>query len=404
MAVSITQQPDTHTPSDNPVRWVFSSDQFAQANFSFLVEIYINGVLKSQHYPIFPEINSDTVHFDASEIAMLYCSPPAPQIPSGGNISVDAANDCEVGIKVIERYGDPVTNHASAENTVHVFKAKLGKRDFAQYSELTYKWYFPGPPREAPKFMTLFPRTSKYLCGMDEQAFLLFMSEFNDLTLNIELFTRTGSLIVSDTCTTVCATSEFTLFNVSPSNIISSSDIELANFAGCSYYEVWLTDGTDLSERFRIYIDRSCDRYGKTRMHFLQSLGGIDSFTFNKSKTHDTDITRSEHRAEWGAYNEDVEYVYTENQPTIQDHLTSSTSKASQSSDWVTEGIQQYISSELFRSPYVLIEYIDDNDVVQFKRIKLLNSKISKEYRVRKPRFQLTVEYDPAEEYISARV
>jgi len=45
MAVTFHDIPQKYAPSDNPVTYRFSSNQTAGANFSFLVETYINGAV-----------------------------------------------------------------------------------------------------------------------------------------------------------------------------------------------------------------------------------------------------------------------------------------------------------------------------------------------------------------------
>jgi hypothetical protein len=65
MAISFFQEPQLFTPATNPIIWVFSSDQTGQANFSYKVELIINGALFGTYelYPMF-----DTyAKFDASE-------------------------------------------------------------------------------------------------------------------------------------------------------------------------------------------------------------------------------------------------------------------------------------------------------------------------------------------------
>ena len=48
MALTIHDTPVNYTPSGNPVVWTFSSDQTAQANFSYLVEVYVGGTLRGR--------------------------------------------------------------------------------------------------------------------------------------------------------------------------------------------------------------------------------------------------------------------------------------------------------------------------------------------------------------------
>ncbi len=44
MAVTILTEPQTFTPSDNDIDCTFSSNQSGQANFAFLVMVFVNSV------------------------------------------------------------------------------------------------------------------------------------------------------------------------------------------------------------------------------------------------------------------------------------------------------------------------------------------------------------------------
>lgn len=412
MAVTIERQPDPYTPSDNPVTWTFYSDQFAQANFAFLVEVYVNGVLNSQHYPVFPEVDDDTGHFDASEIAMLHCAPPVPQMPDGPAISVAAANDCLIGIKVIEMYGTTIEEHADAENSVRVWKSCLHDEEFVDYSSFDYTMYFPGPARPAPKFLTSLPRAVNTYCGMTEQMFLLFMTQVTELYLWVRLYDSTGTPIINDTANTVAVSNHFTLFNVSPANIIACTSVTEAQFDAAYYYEVWLSDnGTPehISEIIKIYIDRRCDQYGTKRLHFLQQYGGIDSYSFTKANTKTREITHHSHEKQWGRFNADNEFVYELNQGREMDHLTSSTGKLVLSSDWLGQTTQQYLANELYESPYAFMELFtvgvdDEEDSWQFKRVKILNTAMEEKQKIKESLFQMFVELNLSDSRKSARV
>ncbi len=74
MAVTISQFPADYTFSDNPLTFVFSSTQTAQANFSFIVETYFNAALVSVDR-VFPEV-SGYAHIDVSPIVKNLLNKP----------------------------------------------------------------------------------------------------------------------------------------------------------------------------------------------------------------------------------------------------------------------------------------------------------------------------------------
>ena len=103
MAVTITQEPQLFQPACNPYVWVFSSDQTAQPNFSFIVELYVNFVLVSTHQ-VFNE-SANYAKFDASgELRALLTS---EMITTGALLTFYDTAISFVNIKVYEKYGTP---------------------------------------------------------------------------------------------------------------------------------------------------------------------------------------------------------------------------------------------------------------------------------------------------------
>ena len=74
MAIIIQQEPDFFTSASNPVIYTFESDETAQANFSYIVELYIDGALHSTHQ-VFQQ-SGIYAKFNASEIARGLLSSP----------------------------------------------------------------------------------------------------------------------------------------------------------------------------------------------------------------------------------------------------------------------------------------------------------------------------------------
>ena len=88
MAITIIDEPMAFWPICNNVEWTFESDNTGQANFSFTVEVYINGGLNSTHQ-VFPE-DGDSGKFKRAKMAVtriLYSS-------SSGFIRLEEAFAC----------------------------------------------------------------------------------------------------------------------------------------------------------------------------------------------------------------------------------------------------------------------------------------------------------------------
>ena len=177
MAVTIHNSPQSYTPSDNPITWRFSSNQTLQVNFSFFIEVYVNGVLTGDHL-VFPE-DGIYAHFDAWEDASIACNKPI----IGSSFETSAGNNAEIYIKVYERYGNPATNQASAtSSTVTVFKACLSDIDWIDFTASDYIY------SSGSKWLTLFPSTEKYTCGISESQYIMAITNSQvGLFLEIEL-------------------------------------------------------------------------------------------------------------------------------------------------------------------------------------------------------------------------
>lgn len=370
MAVTITQSPQTVTPSDNPVVWVFNSDQSAQTNFSFLIEVYVNGAVtpRSRH-TIFPEYNEDTAHFDAEaeKITNVICSNPLPNLSA---FSADAGNDATIYIKVIEVYGDPATQHASAtSSTVTVFKSSLSDDNFNDY---VYTDYVFSPSVTSKKFLTFFPRTERLEVATTEDHLFLMIAPFS-VTLHvarIRLKSSTGSTIATDYIN--LSTGNFVLFDASPRSVIDNSAITLANFQAASYYEVTVLNalGTLSGETLTINLN-DCNNYETKRLHFLNSLGGIDAFSFTKGNEKSRDITRFGMEKQLGQFDDSGNYVFNTNQGREIDYMTQSAGKLRITSDLINQGVQNWLADELYESPFILMEINAGEDL---KRVKITNT------------------------------
>lgn len=204
MAVTFHSQPANFSTSDNPLVYVFSSNQTAQQNFSYIVETYVNAVKVSTER-IFVE-RSGRAHWDASLVVKSEIYRPTRPTALYEDLNLPS-----VYVKVIENYGTTPTNQASANsNTISVIKAKLSEQDYLTYDILNDwvndKWLteIPDNTIHATKTMDVF---AQVICTDVSQSLSLFA------------FDETNTLI--DTYSTAPASVSLWNCNLSYSNLLA---------------------------------------------------------------------------------------------------------------------------------------------------------------------------------------
>jgi len=381
MAVTIHQTPDSYTPSDNPVVWVFSSDQTAQNNFYYLIKVYVNDVQVGEEV-YFPESGIYS-RFDGSAYTSNACGTPA----IGSNLLADAENYCEIRITVVERYGDPVADgaNAAAANIV-AWKAKMTDEDFVNWSSTGYVYGDPGQP------LTSYPDTPK-VRREDEDIRLLFINGQTSITaFKVELFDANDVSIVSDTLNFTATSYWLLVANVSPAVIIASAlAITSANFDSASYYKISANAGAGFSE---YQIDLNEDHYydHRMRVHFMADWGDIASYSFDLFSKEMGDIQSWGYQKTWGSFSGNS-YVFTTAQGQYIDYVKRRTPKMEIVSNWLTEAMLWYLNENLLGNPLVFIQ--DPNEAsAPLKQRKVTNSAYTNDVQENTQVFLLVLRVD----------
>ncbi len=346
MAVTIHNTPQAYTPSDNPVNWTFSSDMTDEDNFVFLVEIYVNDALVTNEL-VFPD-NGINGRFDAKSYASNGCD--SPRI--NNVIFQDALNYTKIKIKVIERYGDPVEDEASAtSDNVYVWKARLDDDDFVVYDSDDY--VLPGADK---KWLSNFPDGHFRMVKDfgEQQRVMAITNETTGLSFGIRLYDSDANFIVGALGIDVDEYWPITIFNFSPEQIVSFTAITQLQFEAAAYYTIEFSDSLpDL----RINIDRGHVYEYNKRIHFLSEIGSIESFTFALISRPQGKIKSFGYRKGFGEWdNED--FNYSREQGRDIDYAKVSERKLVIESDWLMQEIQHWLHRNLFESPLVLEEAI----------------------------------------------
>jgi hypothetical protein len=202
--------------------------------------------------------------------------------------------------------------------------------------------------------------------------------------IEVNLYDITNTLIATDTVTVTLALN-IGVIDCAPQNLITNTSVTLVDFQSCAYYTIRARAGTEpfgiysgYSELFTFWIDTECHRYDTHRLHWLNKLGGWDSFTFTLVSTNSTKVKTSEYQRERGEWNNTgTVWQYTRyhgEQMAFNKYATDTTVL---NSDWIHESVQQWLVRDLYESPKV---YLESTPGV-FEPVKVTNEDFSLKQR-----------------------
>jgi hypothetical protein len=362
MAITIHDQPQLIAPASNPLVFTFSSDQTAQDNFSFIVEVFVDStmILTQQ---VFRQFNALS-RIDVSGAIETYIRNTIPTT----NLELDATDSMVTyAIIVYEKYGDPAIIQASATSTT--LKAFNGSLEYEDWINFDYAIYDPNQTQDA-FFLTFFPLTSKRLVGMDENFYLAFFEQtaVASCDLNIELLDISGNQIATDFITLTAT--DFYILNVGPQVIIDNTSITQIDFDTCYKYVISVSvQGNSFVGPIDIYMDLSCQRYEPFRLHFLNKLGCWDSFTFGLVSTNTATLDTFDYERDPGVWSGNS-FTYPLYSGQKINYTKRKNKQLTLNSDFITPEIQNWLVTSLFDSPVV---YLERDNGTEFEIVKVTN-------------------------------
>ena len=382
MAITIYDEPQLIASAGNPLVFTFSSDQTAQPNFSFIVEVYIDAQLRLTQ-EVFRQFNT-LGRIDVCEAVQSVVA--NPEITTA--IEYNATNSMvEYYIKVYEKYGStPTIQDDDTSATLLAFNGALEYREWVNFN---YDDYDPWQTNFA-KFLTYFPRSKRALCGMEENFYLGYFEQTGaqTATLVVNLFDINGSNIAFGSYN--ITESEFVILNVGPQVIIDNTAINQVDFDDCYYYTVYVELTDIATETFTIYMDLDCKRYDTYRLHWLNKLGSFDSFTFSLVSTEAANVQSYGYQRDPGVW-DGTSYTYPLYAGQAINFAKTKTETLTLNSDWINQDIQQWLVKSLYDSPLV---YLERENGTEFEPVNITNSNYTLKQRRRDGLIQETVNID----------
>lgn len=379
MAVTIYDEPQLISPAGNPLVFTFSSDQTAQVNFSFVVEVYIDGLLRITQ-EVFRQFNT-LGRIDVSEAVQSTLS----NIRITTDLEYDATDSMvEYYIIVYEKYGATPTIQASdTSTTVKAFNGSIEYADFVSWDYSDYDPQLTG----SSLFLTYFPRNKRALCGLEENFYLGYFEqtglEVATLLVNIFDINNNNTTYASLTLTST----EFNIINVGPQVLIDNTSLVAADFDDCYYYTVMVELTDQATESFKIYLDSDCKRYDTYRLHWLNKLGSFDSFTFGLVSTESATVQSFGYQRDPGVW-DGTSYTYPLYAGQKIDFAKTKSEQLVLNSDWINQDVQQWLVESLYDSPLV---YLERDNGTAFEPVKVTNSSYTLKNRRRDGLIQETV-------------
>lgn len=365
MAVTFTQTPQDWSPSDNPLLFVFSSNQTSNANFSYIVQTYIDGVQVAEDR-VFLE-RSTRAHYDASPVIKNRIQ--VPQRSTGLYTEANYSN--EVYIKVYENYGTPAINQASAtSSTINVFKACLSDKAWKSY--VSTDWI-------GLKYLTNVPRTEQITQMAGADFYLNMITDGLASELLINVYDSTGTLLDFYAETQSFLISQL---NLSTDNLTSAG----LNLTGASYYTVQL----EASEMLTVHLLTDYCNSPNT-LQWLNEFGAYDSFIFMHNLEQSGDIKDQTYGKQFGEWNNTTFEYNLEDAGTIRVG-TKQKDKGTIYTDYISQTSQRWLC-ELYKSPRYCLFDIQGN--IDYIRVT------STQFTFKQDRFEDLISESVAFEYIN---
>lgn len=290
MAITINNTPEAYPSLHDDLWFVVTSNNTSQVNFKYVFDVYVNSSLVAR-IKTFTDPASGKGIFNAANIVRNYWS---SYFKPGTSPSFWAYNGNDLYVPFEIRFGE--------------------EYDGSTYTSLatgTYRAFnFYNPVFRNPSTSYFQPYISKWLtnrdktkleCSMTEHLFAGWMNAAattTSLTMTVQKYLDGGAVDGSSVTSAAQSTQSFVLVDLSPSAINATLGSTLITETTYQY-GVKINYGGTSSEEMKVMVACS-PRFTPMSMHFLNQLGGYDSFMFRAVNRQSRSIERKQYeRTNW---------------------------------------------------------------------------------------------------------
>lgn len=372
MALTFELTPDEFSPVYNELTFICTSTNSAEDNFKVqtIVKDKDSNTLSTQLYPARPngDIIVDVANVVQSQLAseqILYLLPAA----SGWGWQKELNTQQKYTVTFQEWLGTTpsVTGSVSTYNN-YAYNASIRYDEFIDYVEADFLLVL----NDTKRFLTNKPTTRSIA---DDESESITMISDGDATANtiasLQIKTYTGTTLTQTATITNALDPNSSDDNKCLSIMVGTRDLNNSTLATglqplitstITSYTVQTLDGNAAtsSELLTFNIDTKCSKYDVTRFHFLNRLGGLDSFSFKMKRKLSETIKRDTFKRKGYMYDSLYTNNITEKGRVTYDTMT--TEQYTVSSDWISEDESEWLR-DLYNSPEVYWERGTDDIV-----------------------------------------
>jgi hypothetical protein len=366
MAITINQEPQAFTPAYNENWFVATTTNQAQPNFKFVVDIvFLGDVTYTRRIKrnIYPGSTNKLV-IDVHRIIENYLTHDIDLATD--EVTPNANSWKGYIIRVGEEYGTTpaVYPNLAQSNIILAWNAALDFERFAVYLDVDYILGFEYSP-----FLTNSPAEQKV--SLTDKGWLYMIQNPNGQTFTqaeVKTYDANGlvqTVLINNPYNVPASSGEcFLRMPAAPAslNLLSSGSINAGTLpiidSSIVRYTIRTLDtgipnnGSSVTKTFNIVSD--CTAYTKYRLHFLNRLGGFDSFSFIKGSMVTDEINKQWYKKPKGQLVGDAFGYYMYDRLTTQ-YQTEVKTTYQINSDWIDDDESEWLK-ELLSSPIIFWE------------------------------------------------
>ena len=378
-----SQEPTDYSLAYNDNRYVISSTQYTPTlrfRINILKYPYVTGDLPIATLVVYPSVGiyqgspfENHAWFDVSRITQSQLT---------HDVSIPAANHqaffqngnshFEYFMTILEEDIDPATDRYDTVGLT-VFEQKSvwnGVRNLVDWVDFDYNDFIINAPSTNKRFLTDAPSIRNIESAQSAWLYYIVNDKLSANKYLINAYDDvdgTGTLLSSGFVTSPYPTANNydaqywriaigpqDIANIDPALMTGSTPSTVLN--GAKSYTIMLLNSTNVqeSEAVTFNLDQQCSKYEPVRLHWLNRLGGMDSFNFNLKSMNKTDVKRESYHQQHHTFTGFV-YDYTKASRGQTDFDVQMTEKLTVNTDYLTESESTWMN-DLFTSPVVYRE------------------------------------------------
>jgi len=291
MATTVSSSPQEISPSGNNLIWVFSSSQSVQPNFSFIVEVVLNGTIIGTHQVFLENLNF--AKFNAQVIidaALSYKS----QIINETLITV-LQQLSKVHLNIKEKYGTtPIVQSTISTTDIYCYKGSLSLSEFVGYDFNNFV-----AANTSKRFLTEAKKINNY------GTFGIFFKA-PPSTVIYYLNVRDDKGTFYSTPIFTGNTNDVLMFvNINNTTLLGLGapqfQIDIANF-----YDIWISDKFPIpevivSETLRVFKENKCKNF-QNKLTFINRYSIPEQFVFTQHERKSFNASSSSYEKRQGEW------------------------------------------------------------------------------------------------------